>query len=65
MELIRRFEDLPDILTVEEAACFLRVGRSLVYEAIRQRAIPAVRVGRRILVPKSGLKQFVEAHDLS
>lgn len=61
MEQKRRFSELPDILTVDETAEFLRLGRSLVYDAIREKIIPAVRIGRRILVPKSGLKQFVEA----
>lgn len=63
MEPTRRFEQLDDILTVDETAAFLRVGRSLIYDAIRTKAIPAVGIGKRILVPKSGLKQFVDAHD--
>jgi excisionase family DNA binding protein len=63
MEPTRRFEDLDDILSVDETAAFLRVGRSLVYDAIRVKTIPAVRIGKRILVPKSGLKQFVDAHE--
>jgi len=60
---IPRFDDLPDILTVDEAADFLRLGRSSVYESIHAKDIPAVRIGRRLLVPKSGLKQFVDVSE--
>lgn len=56
-----RFDELPDILTVDEAAEYLRLGRSAVYEAVRTKAIPSVRVGKRILIPRSGLRPFVEA----
>lgn len=55
------FDDLPDILTVDEAAAFLRLGRSSVYDAIRTGEIKAVRIGRRILIPRSALKPFVDA----
>jgi excisionase family DNA binding protein len=55
-----RFDELPDILTVDECALFLRLGRSSVYEAIRTGEIVAVKIGRRILIPKSGLKPLVE-----
>jgi excisionase family DNA binding protein len=46
---------LPDVLTVEEAARFLRISRGLAFAAVRQGDIPSVRVGRRILVPKAPL----------
>jgi excisionase family DNA binding protein len=49
------FDELNDIVTVDEAAAFLRVGRSLVYEAVRDRVIPSIRIGRRVLIPKTGL----------
>lgn len=54
-----RAEELPDILTVDEAATFLRLARSSVYLAIRNRTIPALRIGRRLVVPKSALLQFL------
>jgi excisionase family DNA binding protein len=48
-------DDLPDILTVDEAARLLRISRGLAFAAVRQGDIPSVRVGRRILVPKTQL----------
>ena len=38
-------------ITVEEAAAFLRIGRSAAYEAVHRGEIPHVRIGRRYLVP--------------
>lgn len=59
-------EDLPDFLTVEEAAQILRVGRSRAYELTKlwrltggREGIPVVQLGRQLRVPKSWiLKQL-------
>jgi len=47
------------LLTVREAAAFLRIGRNTCYELIRQRRIPHVRLGRRFLIPRYGLEQWI------
>jgi hypothetical protein len=56
------FTDLPDFLTVEEAATVLRLGRSQAYELTRvyratggRRGLPVVTLGRRLRVPKTAL----------
>ena len=54
------YDKLPDVLNVDEVAEFLRLGRSSVYEAIRQREIPSVRIGKRILISKRALRRIVE-----
>lgn len=46
----------PDrVLTVEEAAQFLRVNPKTIYDAIRRREIPHQRVGRQIRFCQSAL----------
>ena len=40
-----------DTMTVEEAAERLRIGRNQAYEGCKSGRIPAVRVGRRWLIP--------------
>jgi excisionase family DNA binding protein len=50
-----RGSELPLVLTVEEAARALRIGRGSCYEAVRQGAIPAVRIGRSLRIPRHGL----------
>jgi len=46
-------------LTVDEAARFLRVSRSAVYQAAKNKQIPAVRVGRQYRIPKEGLEEWI------
>ncbi len=45
----------PDVLTVEEVAEILRVGRNHAYELVRTGVIASVKLGRRIIVPKANV----------
>ena len=61
-------EDLPDLLTVAEAAAYLRVGRNTAYALCRQwrlsggrEGLGCISVGRGIRVPKSAVQRFVAA----
>ena len=47
------------VLTVEEAARLLRISRGLAYEMVKQHALPTIRLGRRILVPRSALDRLL------
>lgn len=49
----------PLLLTVEQAAKLLQVGRCLVYSLISQGKLPHVRLGRVIRVPRFGLEQWI------
>jgi excisionase family DNA binding protein len=59
MTASRKLDDLPDVLRPQEAAKFLGLGKNTTYELIQQGRLPAVRVGRRLLVPKRGLIRFL------
>ncbi len=48
------------MLTVEQAAKRLGISRGLAYEAARRGDIPAVRIGKRLLVPVAALQTFIE-----
>jgi len=57
--------DLPDLLTVEEAARVLRIGRTAAYEQTKrfeetggQEGIPVIRVGRLMRVPRAALERW-------
>jgi len=52
-------QDLPEILTVQEAAKFLRLKRSTAYELVRQGVIPSMRLGRQIRIPKAGIEKLI------
>jgi excisionase family DNA binding protein len=49
----------PLLLTVSEAAGLLRISRNLAYELIAQNRLPHIRLGRRILVPRHGLVEWI------
>lgn len=51
------YEDLPDVLTVDELRQYLRVGRDRAYEIARQ--IPHIKNGNRMLVPKENVRRWM------
>lgn len=55
----KNFERLT--LTVEETAKLLGIGRQLAYDRVRTGQIPAIRFGRRLVVPKRALERLLEA----
>ena len=46
-------------VSVDEAAKLLGISRNLAYDLIREGRLPHVRLGRRILVPRFGLEQWL------
>jgi putative molybdopterin biosynthesis protein len=47
------------VLTVPEVAAELQIPASTVYDLIRRGVIPAVRVGKRLRVPKRRLEDWI------
>lgn len=52
-------------ISVPEAARLLGLGRNSVYEAVRRGEVPAVRVGRRLVVPIRALEEWLESQTRS
>ena len=52
--------ELRIVLTVPEAARALGLGRNQAYAAVRRGELPAIRVGRRLLVPLAALERLVD-----
>ncbi len=50
---------MPLMLTVEEAAAVLRIGRNTAYAAVADGSLPAIRFGSRIRIPRAGLAALV------
>ena len=46
-------------VTVQEAASISGVGRNKAYEAVRSGEIPAIRIGKRLLVPIVALERLL------
>ena len=53
------FEDLPELLTPDEAREYLRVSRGTIYELVKRNEIQSVRFGRSIRIPKAALSKPV------
>ena len=51
------------VLTVEEAARLLRIGRSQAYAAARTGELPTIRIGRSLRVPRHSLEQLLGAQN--
>lgn len=45
--------------TVDEAAERLGIGRNAAYEAIKRGELPALRIGRRLVVPRAALDRLL------
>ena len=48
------------VYTVPEAARLMRVSPRTYYQAAARGEVPAIRVGRRLLVPEAALSRFLE-----
>lgn len=55
--------DMPAVLTVEEAADVLRIGRSAAYQAARSGDLPVIKIGRSLRVPKNRLERMLGLKD--
>jgi len=55
--------DEPLALSVVDAARMLGISRTLAYEAVARGELPSVRVGRRIVVPRRALHEFLETSE--
>jgi excisionase family DNA binding protein len=47
------------LVSVEDAAELLDVGRSTVYDLMRTRSVPSVRIGRCRRIPLDGLRAYI------
>ena len=47
-------------MTVKEAAAFLGISAGKCYDLTRRRGFPALRDGNRILIPRDGLRRWLE-----
>lgn len=54
--------DMPDVLTVEEAAAVLRIGRSAAYAAARRGEL-GIKVGRTLRVPRHQLEAMLSPNN--
>lgn len=47
-----------DLLTAQEAADYLKVKKSTVYEMIKRGEIPSTKIGKQLRIPRANLEAF-------
>ena len=50
---------MSDVVSVEEISARLGISRDLVYDGLRRGEIPGLRIGRRIIVPRSRFDRWL------
>ena len=58
MRYTEMFRNEPDVLTVPEAAKLLRIGKNQAYELVKNGSLGAIRLGKKIIIPKPALVDF-------
>ena len=47
-------------ITVPEAAAMLGISRNFAYELVKQRKLPVIKFGKRLLIPRVALEKMLE-----
>ena len=55
------FNDYSDVLTVEEASKALCIGKNSVYKLVNNHTLGSLRVGKKILIPRLCLVDFIQS----
>ena len=53
------FESYSDIVSVNDIMCMLGIGKSSVYGLLKSNQIKHVRVGRKYIIPKQSVIDFI------
>jgi excisionase family DNA binding protein len=49
------------VFTVTEVAYLINVSRAFAYELVARGELPSIRLGRRIVIPRSGLQKLLDS----
>ncbi len=55
------FNEYPDVMTVAQAANALGIGLNSTYRLVHQQQIGCVRIGKRILIPKVCVTDYINS----
>lgn len=55
------FNEYPDVMTVAETSKALGISKNTVYKLVKDEVIKTKRVGKRILVPKCCLEDYIKS----
>ena len=53
------FNSYPDVVSVEDIQQMLRIGKNKVYDLLKNNSIKSIKVGKRYIVPKKYVIDFL------
>ncbi len=53
------FKDYPDIITIIDLQAMLHIGRNAAYKLLQDNSIVSIRVGKKYIIPKVSVANFV------
>lgn len=53
------FETYPDVVSINEIQQMLRIGKNAVYELLKTQKLKSIKVGKRYIVPKKYVIDFL------
>ncbi len=53
------FSNYPDVVSVEDVQAMLHIGRNAAYGLLKSGAIATIRVGKRYIIPKASVIDFL------
>lgn len=53
------FSNYPDVVSVEDVQAMLNIGRNAAYGLLQSGAISAIRVGKKYIIPKASVIDFL------
>lgn len=56
------YDELPLLLNMKQVASLLGISDSSAYELVQENDFPSLRIGKRIVVPKESLQQWIFDH---
>ena len=59
--IYKSYDELPLLPNVKQLADLLGVSDSSVYELIQEDGFPSLRIGKRIVIPKEELREWISA----
>ena len=53
------FQNYPDVVTIKQLMQMLNIGKNKAYELIKNKTIQTVRIGKKYIIPKVAVIQFL------
>jgi excisionase family DNA binding protein len=57
---LQLFRDYPDIVTHSDLCSILNISKNTAYGLLKSGGIPHIKLGRKYLIPKGNVVQFIE-----